>query len=176
MDLTGKRFGHLLVLGFVGHTRGVGSRSHPVWRCRCDCGNLSDKRASNLYTGHTKSCGCMIGGPLPLGQACFNRLFGRYKRGARARGLAFELSADEFHTLTSCSCEYCGEPPSQRENVGPHNGTYVYTGIDRLDRRIGYIQGNVVPCCRTCNDMKGVLGRDEFIARVKRIARFTEAK
>ena len=30
-----------------------------VWRCKCDCGNETLTRQSNLLSGHTKSCGCL---------------------------------------------------------------------------------------------------------------------
>lgn len=50
-DLTGQRFGSLTVL----------ERDFSVkdtqWWCRCDCGVIKSVRASNLRSGHTKSCG-----------------------------------------------------------------------------------------------------------------------
>lgn len=52
-DLTGKRFGRLVVL------RRHGTSSLPVkWRCRCDCGTEKTVRAHHLKSGSTKSCGC----------------------------------------------------------------------------------------------------------------------
>lgn len=29
-----------------------------VYKCVCDCGNITEVRGSHLRTGHTKSCGC----------------------------------------------------------------------------------------------------------------------
>ncbi len=53
IDLTGKRFGRLVV------QRRVGFRHHnTVWECLCDCGNTSEVSAGHLKTGDTKSCGC----------------------------------------------------------------------------------------------------------------------
>lgn len=54
IDLTGKRFGRLSVLYYVGQTQ----RHESIWHCRCDCGNELDIRQNPLNTGHTKSCGC----------------------------------------------------------------------------------------------------------------------
>ncbi len=54
VDLTGSRFGMLVVLRRAG-TRG----KQPVWACRCDCGNLSIVDGYSLRKGHTKSCGCL---------------------------------------------------------------------------------------------------------------------
>lgn len=39
-DLTGKRFGRLVVLGFHGHNKG----GQAIWVCKCDCGNISNVR------------------------------------------------------------------------------------------------------------------------------------
>lgn len=54
-DLTGKRFGRLLVLGFDGRT----NSGNAIWRVRCDCGVEFDARGTNLKSGNTRSCGCI---------------------------------------------------------------------------------------------------------------------
>lgn len=54
VDLTGKTFGRLTVVGFVEWKDHIG-----YWRCRCVCGNQTVVRYSNLIYGHTKSCGCL---------------------------------------------------------------------------------------------------------------------
>jgi hypothetical protein len=174
IDLTGQRIGRLLVLGLVARTSGP--RAHLVWRCVCDCGKTTDKRATNLQSGHTKSCGCNIGGPLAHGESCFNKLFGRYQRVAGHRSLAFELTKEQFAALTKSDCFYCGQPPSQRTRDPHSNGDYVYSGVDRLDNAVGYTPDNSVSCCRVCNDMKGTLNRDEFVSQVQRVAAFMKGR
>lgn len=52
-DLTGKRFNKLIVI-----KRNLNYRKGTYWDCICDCGNKTIVNASNLKTGHTKSCGC----------------------------------------------------------------------------------------------------------------------
>lgn len=54
LELTGKRFGRLVVL--ERDFSMVGSRSY--WKCKCDCGNECIVLGTNLTIGHTKSCGC----------------------------------------------------------------------------------------------------------------------
>lgn len=54
IDLTGERFGRLLVLG-----RSPAMSMKPRWRVRCECGAEKDVSGSNLRTGHTQSCGCL---------------------------------------------------------------------------------------------------------------------
>lgn len=62
--------------------------------------------------------------------------------------------------LHGMDCHYCGLPASES------NGTeeYRYNGIDRKDSSRGYIKGNVVSCCRTCNTVKMDKSYEEFIA------------
>lgn len=51
-DLTGKRFGRLLVLNLSSTGR------YTRWNCLCDCGGQHIVRSSHLLDGNTKSCGC----------------------------------------------------------------------------------------------------------------------
>ena len=59
VDLTGKRFGKLVVLERVADTPTKSGKKLVTWKCRCDCGNVCNIRSSNLKIGNTKSCGCL---------------------------------------------------------------------------------------------------------------------
>lgn len=53
-DLSGKRFGRLVVLRPAKERRnGV------IWECQCDCGNIALVSKGNLKSGSTRSCGCL---------------------------------------------------------------------------------------------------------------------
>jgi len=52
-DLTGMRFGHLLVL-----SRSRNARGRTMWNVICDCGVHISVRSDSLKSGNTKSCGC----------------------------------------------------------------------------------------------------------------------
>jgi hypothetical protein len=54
VEMTGLRFGKLLVLGYS-HTN---EHRKPVWKCLCDCGNVAFIRGFVMRSGHTVSCGC----------------------------------------------------------------------------------------------------------------------
>lgn len=57
-DLTGQRFGRLIVLQRLeNHVDANGQRSR--WLCRCDCGNETIADGGNLRRGIKKSCGCL---------------------------------------------------------------------------------------------------------------------
>ena len=51
-DLTGKRFGKLLVLEYVQVPNGSSK-----WKCQCDCGTITYKTSGHLNSGSV-SCGC----------------------------------------------------------------------------------------------------------------------
>lgn len=72
--------------------------------------------------------------------------------------------------LTKMQCEYCGAEPSQIITGSRHRGNYIYNGIDRIDNKLGYIKGNVVPCCWQCNKSKADMSRDMFITWAKNVA------
>ena len=58
-DLTGKRFGKLVVVKQTKSHVTPSGQKKARWICNCDCGNTSIVSAQDLKTGHTKSCGCL---------------------------------------------------------------------------------------------------------------------
>lgn len=67
--------------------------------------------------------------------------FSKYRNGAKARGYGFHLTIEEFEAILSKKCLYC----DTKEKIG----------IDRANNSLGYIPSNCVPCCSTCNYLKG---------------------
>lgn len=55
IDLTGQRFGRLVVLEFSGYDK----NHKALWNCKCDCGEQKVVRANELRSGKTHSCGCL---------------------------------------------------------------------------------------------------------------------
>ena len=54
LELSGQRFGHLLVIECVGSRKG-----HTQWLCECDCGKKKVVDGRKLKEQQIKSCGCM---------------------------------------------------------------------------------------------------------------------
>lgn len=66
---------------------------------------------------------------------------------AKPRGLEVTYTIEEYSGLISgATCFYC-------------SGSLPLTGsgVDRLNHEIGYVKGNLVPCCSSCNRKKGYL-------------------
>ena len=70
LDLTGHRFGNLIVKAPTSRRRG----KTVIWMCGCDCGATTRVSTSDLKNGHTKSCGCRKHG---IRRDLFGQRFGR---------------------------------------------------------------------------------------------------
>lgn len=55
IDLTGQRFGHLIVL-----KKAESKNKHVYWKCQCDCGQICEKTGQGLRNGEATHCGCQL--------------------------------------------------------------------------------------------------------------------
>jgi len=182
------RYGRLVVIDRAPDRRG---RTH--WLCQCNCGQLTSVGGSELRRGATRSCGCLRresarknglkvwrknftetieNGRLPEGEHALRSLRGLYRYRARKRGIEFRISLQLFREITSKPCAYCGTGPSLVHTPKRANGSYKYNGVDRKDADLGYVSGNVVPCCDICNRAKSDMNYDDFIDYLDRVAEF----
>lgn len=58
VDLTGQRFGKLVVLGRTENRITPKGKSLVRWKCQCDCGRETDSDSWSLTHGKKTSCGC----------------------------------------------------------------------------------------------------------------------
>ena len=61
IDLTGKTFGLLTVLGRDYNYISPNGKQNTKWLCSCECGNVISVVRTGLINGTTKSCGCIKG-------------------------------------------------------------------------------------------------------------------
>lgn len=108
------------------------------------------------------SCFPVIAGTIGRRKMCrdchrssHNVRYAAYKGDAKRYKRCFELTFDEFVSLVTTSCHYCGADG---------------WGIDRKDSSVGYILQNCLPCCSACNCMKMHVSYDEFIERCRLIS------
>ena len=88
-------------------------------------------------------------------------IWNHYVKGAKKRGIHFALSKTLFESLIVKPCFYCDDKKEGEVN-----------GIDRVDNQKGYIEENVVPCCETCNVLKGSQHPQEFIDKMLAIHQY----
>lgn len=93
IDLTGQRFGRLVVLQKSAQKSKNGSA---MWECRCDCGNKVAVSAKHLKSGATKSCGCLRKElACQKGKTLFNKT-NRYDLSGEY-GVGFDNNNEEFY-------------------------------------------------------------------------------
>jgi len=66
----------------------------------------------------------------------------------------FTLSLEEYLKIIDNPCYYC------LADITNETGS----GLDRMDNDLGYIPGNVVPCCKECNRIRSKsMSSEEFL-------------
>jgi len=173
IDLVGVRQGKLLVIGST-EERVQGSIG---WVCRCDCGTECTISSRRILHRNKTSCGKCEDKrrQLPPGESGFRKLYGKYVHDASKIGREFLLTKDEFRTLTSGNCWYCGDAPHKLCNPGGCSGysSYRYNGVDRQNTSIGYLTGNCVTCCFVCNVAKHTMSLEDFLRWISKISKNT---
>ena len=89
-NISGQKIGHLTALYRTNPPKGVSKGVY--WKCKCDCENTTIVLGSNLYTGHTQSCGCITGQPIKHQEM---------KEDEIPLGIAEDLRGKKFHHLTA---------------------------------------------------------------------------
>lgn len=142
IDLTGKRYGRLIVVGEEGKDKA----GHLKWQCKCDCGNMTVVSGTNLKSGRIKSCGCLLAETI-------------YKHGYAVNGKVDRLYSIWRHMIERCYNEksksyedyggrgitVCDEWKNDIESFRKwalKNGYADNLTIDRKDNDKGYSPGN----------------------------------
>lgn len=79
--------------------------------------------------------------------------FALAKHSAESRGKEFVISFDEYTKEIVKPCFYCNDILVDESSHSGAKGTGI--GLDRIDSSLGYVSGNIVRCCGTCNRIKG---------------------
>lgn len=183
-DLKGQVFGRLEVLEITEERQkhGKGQGGSVVWKCKCHgCGSVVNLSSRTLLINDARSCGCQTNSNLKpqnvhsksvlkLNQkkAAFNSVFVSYKKHARTKNVSWELTKDEAYKLFKSNCYYCGIEPVNHKWKGYKEG-FRYNGLDAVDNTKGYYIGNVVPCCKKCNEVKKAMTLREFENYINRL-------
>ncbi len=140
------------------------------WLFKCKCGNQKILTSNKVFAKNTstKGCGCSIGKTSE--NPAFYSVYSRYIKGANIRSLNFELSENDFKTITSQNCHYCGIEPKKISKS--KFSIFTYNGIDRKINNKGYTIDNCLPCCTLCNKAKRDLDYNIFVEWINQISKF----
>lgn len=181
INITGHIYGRLFVAEQLPHYAG---ETKYKYRCLCECGNTIIANAENLRSGRVKSCGCL------KHEQAVNRLQNREDAilrreysALRKRNRKFSkdneiIDFETFKSIVKSPCFYCGDKGSKiltdrlRSRGKMHlcsNEEIRINGIDRIDCSKGYIKGNCIPSCKTCNYAKNTNSIEDFRKWVKKV-------
>lgn len=165
----GGRYGRLSVMARTARGR------HFFWICDCDCGTRGLLRpTATLFNAAVPSCGCYLATQhktkrIRDGEATAHSLYCTYRANARRRSRQFELPFESFYSICQKDCHYCGRPPHRTARRGNAATPFIYNGVDRVDSTMGYVPGNCVPCCKSCNVAKNDMNIAAFADLVVRL-------
>lgn len=171
-DLTGERFGHLVVRGIHGKT----SRGQSIWNCRCDCGNHKNIRGYHLKGKKIRSCGCLKRETVNIKWSGAGEIarwvWNRYRISAKKRKIPFELTAEDMWNLAlsqNMQCSLTNEiltfVSDQRYQKNSN------ASLDRIDSSKGYVVGNIQWVTKNINVAKQSMSQTEFINVCKAVAK-----
>lgn len=173
LDIKGKKFGKLTVLGFS-HYKHYRNRKRPVWKCVCECGQETFGQTRFLLNGSKTSCGCQRkqkGKQHQTWKGCGElslTKFNRIKEGAKARNIKFDLTIEflwELFKKQNGRCALSGEElnfTKIKRNLGT-------ASLDRIDSLKPYVETNVQWVHKDVNFMKSnltELGFKELINKI----------
>jgi len=141
IDLTGKRFGRLVVISRTESPRKTETR----WECQCDCGKIISTDGSRLKRGITKSCGCLANELTSLrskkhgmfGTRLYRIWFNMKQRCANAKHVAYKNYGGRG--IKVCD-EWQDFEPFYKWAIA--NGYNDNLTIDRIDNNKGYSPDN----------------------------------
>lgn len=91
-----------------------------------------------------------------------------YKRRAKRKNLEVTLTNEQFVTLVTSNCNYCGK--SWKDETRVVNGNKVnMLSVDRINSKLGYTFNNCVSCCKICNTIKMDLQIDQWLQHLNKI-------
>lgn len=151
IDITNKKFGKLTAIEFLY----TDSKRNSVWKCLCDCGNITTARITDLRNGRMKSCGCVkshgereIGLILNEEKILFKKEYTfENLKGDKNRCLRFDFALFDNKNNLTCLIEYDGEQhfytEKDKDNLFYNENTFKY---DKLKNK--YCENNNIKLFR----------------------------
>lgn len=139
INLKGQRFGRLIVLEETSK-RDIGG--NVIWKCLCDCGNVTYTSAQNLRRGYTKSCGCYNKDLITKENPKYKRKLYYIYHGIKCR--CYNPKDRAFHNYGARGIKLCKEWESFEafEKWALNNGYKAGLWIDRIDNDGDYCPEN----------------------------------
>lgn len=92
-----------------------------------------------------------------------------YKERALQKKQVWALTDDQALDYFVSDCTYCGRESEWDLRKMPAGAKVKPNGIDRIANKLGYVSGNCVACCYTCNVAKNDMTVEDFKSWIKRV-------
>ncbi len=175
-DISNQRFGRLVAIEVTEKQNINGGN---LWKCLCDCGNITHVSVSALNAGTCQSCGCYrldkiterlySGGKYITGAE-----WKSYRYGAKIRNFEFFPNMSQLEAISYVEDIYEGQnklckltklPIFFNSTVRDGNGKIINgdASIDRIDSTKGYFVGNIQIIHKDVNLMKQAYSLEYYI-------------
>lgn len=144
-DMTGMRFGKLVVLAWAG----TAPNRQAIWQCQCDCGTKIVTRGGQLREGKTTSCGCVKREQwkksVTHGQGGPNRITSLYMTWKGMKARCGNPRRPDYERYGGRGIRVCPEWEESFESFAAYMGERPGPefSIDRIDNDGNYEPGNV---------------------------------
>lgn len=157
IDLTGKRFGYLKVIGKV--ERRTGNQIH--WQVECYCGTIKDVAGNSLRHGRVVSCGCKQSHTTHgASRSRVYKMWAGTKSRAKASGIEHTIKYTDIKLVDTC--------PVLGITLNYSNNKLLddSPSLDRMDNSRGYVKDNIrvisfkanrIKCDASVQDIEAVL-------------------
>ncbi len=167
----GMKFGLLTLL--TSESRPAKNGTRRFWQCKCDCGNLVERRDDYLksFPDNNFSCGCNHSmktlGNRNINWAGHGDISGMYFAGvrcsARNRGIDFNITIEdawEQFEAQNRECALTKLPLVIRQSI--RMKTEMTASLDRIDSSKGYTKDNIQWVHKDVNKMKNGYTEERF--------------
>ena len=135
------RYGRLVVIEFVN----ISYDGHALWLCRCDCGEETIVRGSDLQSRNTKSCGCLntkirsMKCKEKIAEKAPNYIDGRTKEELKIK--------EEIRKRDNYTCQECSKTQEQNKKE-----TGRILDVHHIDNdNTNNAKENLITLCRPCH-------------------------
>ncbi len=138
IDISGKRFGRLLVL----HRVSKFGEERMLWKCRCECGNEIVTMGQSIKNGSTRSCGCARKGRISPNRSHGMRDTVTYNCWASMKNRCLNPNDESYHRYGGRGIKIC-ERWMMFENFFEDMGERPKgMTIERINNNQGYSKDN----------------------------------
>jgi hypothetical protein len=163
-DLTGRQFGAWTVLRRT-VLQMKGRTPHGAWLCVCSCGTEKVMLADALTRGRSTRCGACYG--KAQRKPAYSQVWSQIEGRARERGLEVGITRERAFAILEEQqylCALTGVPIKIAHSHTAHNvGRETTASLDRIDSKLGYVEGNVWWVHKELNIMKHKMSVARFV-------------